>query len=54
MAAVMRLERQEALLKKYASDFITREYKDIAKLEKLERREKEELDRLEKERVKVD
>ncbi|KAJ5721156.1 uncharacterized protein N7483_009090 [Penicillium malachiteum] len=51
LAAVMRLDRQEALLKKYAGDFIARKYDEVAQLEELERREKEEIERLEKERV---
>ncbi|KAJ5543042.1 hypothetical protein N7461_009045 [Penicillium sp. DV-2018c] len=42
LAKVMRLERQEALLKSRAGDFIARDYKDIAELEELERREAEE------------
>jgi hypothetical protein len=34
------------LLRSYAGDFITREYKEIAKLEELERREAKEFERL--------
>jgi hypothetical protein len=40
------------LLQKRAHDFIAREYKEIAKLEELERREVKERERLKKERVK--
>ncbi|KAJ5918623.1 hypothetical protein N7466_010615 [Penicillium verhagenii] len=54
MAAVMCLERQEVLLKKYTGNFITYDFKDIAELEELECREKDELDRLEKEYVDAD
>ncbi|BCR90160.1 uncharacterized protein ACHE_60046A [Aspergillus chevalieri] len=50
LAKVMRLERQESLLRSRAGDFIARDYKEIAELEDLERREKEESERLEKER----
>lgn len=39
------------LLESRAGDFIARDYKEIAKLEDLERREREELSRLEKERI---
>jgi hypothetical protein len=51
LAKVMRLERQESLLRERAGDFIAREYKDIAELEELERREAEELQRLADERI---
>lgn len=51
MAKVLRLERHEALLRSRAGDFIARDYKEIAELEELERREAEELSRLGKKRV---
>jgi hypothetical protein len=54
MARLARLDQYEALLRDRAGDFIARDYKEIAELEELERREKEELDRLEKERVEAD
>jgi hypothetical protein len=47
----MRLKRYKALLRSRAGDFITYNYKEIAKLEELERREKEEFERLERERL---
>jgi hypothetical protein len=39
------------LLQKRASDFITRDFKEVAELEELERREVKERERLEKERI---
>jgi septal ring factor EnvC (AmiA/AmiB activator) len=50
-AKLMRLRKQEKLLRKRAGDFIARECEDIAELEELERREAEELQRLEDERI---
>lgn len=51
LAKLMRLRKQKRLLRKRAGDFIARDYKEIAELEELERREAEELARIEKERV---
>jgi hypothetical protein len=42
------------LLRSRAGDFIARDFKEVAELEELERREKEELDRLAKERAETD
>jgi hypothetical protein len=39
------------LLQKRASDFIARDFKEVAKLEELEYREVKERDRLKKERI---
>ena len=51
IAKLMRIRKQDKLLRKRAGDFIARECKEISELEDLERREKEELEYLEKERV---
>jgi hypothetical protein len=40
------------LLESRVGNFIARDYKEIAKLEELERREKEELERIRRERLK--
>lgn len=46
LAKLLRLRKQEKLLRRRAGDFIARGYKEIAELEELERREAEELKRL--------
>lgn len=51
LAKLLRLKKQSRLLESRAGDFITRDYKEIAELEELERREKEELKRIERERL---
>lgn len=51
LAKLARLRKQKRLLQKRAGDFIARDYKEIAELEDLERREAEEISRIEKERA---
>ena len=51
LAKLLRLRKQDKLLRKRAGDFIARDFKEIAELEELERQEAEELARIEKERV---
>ena len=51
IAKLMRIRKQDKLLRKRAGDFIARECEEISELEDLKRREKDELERLEKERV---
>jgi hypothetical protein len=51
LAKLLRLKKQSRLLETRASDFIARDYKEIAELEELERREKEELDRMNRKRL---
>jgi hypothetical protein len=52
LAKLARLRKQKRLLQKRASDFITRDFKEVAELEELERREVKERERLKKERLK--
>lgn len=52
LAKLARLRKQKRLLQKRASNFIARDFKEVAELEELEYREVEERERLEKERLK--
>ena len=51
LAKLLRLRKQKRLLQKRASDFIARDFKEVAELEELERREVKERERLKKERL---
>jgi hypothetical protein len=49
LAKLACLRKQKRLLQKRTSDFIARDFKEVAELEELERREVEERERLKKE-----
>jgi hypothetical protein len=52
LAKLACLRKQKRLLQKRTSDFIARDFKEVAKLEELERREVKERERLKKEYTK--